>query len=219
MKDENKLNILNGQAMYDYFKQNHLNEDGVYIPFNEAMCVGSVSSDIFSSQFIRCRCDAHQVSLKQYNEITLEPLKLIFKNKFANIALWFDDDMFCQINLLTVLAFLDQKNYSGHITFNLVNLNYKVIDSFKINVQGYKKIYKQVMINKCMPENIVLPVMGKGIKLYFEYLKEENEITSYIRKHENLDFNSLLKELINNFRQYGLGDTQYIQLIEKCRKV
>jgi hypothetical protein len=218
MKDENKLNILNGQAMYDYFMQNHLNKDGVYIPFNEAMCVGSVSSVIFSSQFIRCRCDAHHVSLKQYNEITLEPLKSIFKNKFANIDLWFDDDMFCQINLLTVLTFLDQKNYSGHVTFNLVNLNYKVIDSFKINVRGYKEIYKQVMINKCMPENIVLPVMEKGTKLYFEYLKEENEITSYIRQHKNLDCYILLKELINNFRQYGLGDTQYIQLIKKCRK-
>lgn len=219
MKDENKLNILNGQAMYDYFMQNHLNKDGVYIPFNEAMCVGSVSSVIFSNQFIRCRCDAHHVSLKLYNEITLEPLKSIFKNKFANIDLWFDDDMFCQINLITILAFLDQIEYKGSVTFNLINLDYKVINCFKINVKGYKEIYKQVLINKCMPENNVLPEMEKGIKLYFEYLKEENEITSYIRQHKNLDCNILLKELLNNFRQYGLGDTQYMQLIKKCREV
>ena len=218
MKDENKLNILNGQAMYDYFKQNHLDDHGIYIPFNEAMCVGSVSEVIFSSQFDRCRCDAHHVSFEQYNEITLEPLKALFENKFTNITLWFDDDMFCQINLITVLAFLDQIEYMGSVTFNLINLDYKIIDCFKINVQGYKEIYKQVMIDKCMPENNILPVMKRGIKLYFEYLKEENEITSYIKQHENLDCNILLKELLNNFRQYGLGDTQYMQLIKKCRE-
>lgn len=96
----------------------------------------------------------------------------------------FSDDMFCQINLLTLLAYLDQINFSGKINFNLVGNNFKLIQSLELIVDGYKDRYNQVMINKLMPENISLPVMKNGIELYLEYIKEENEITSY-RKRES----------------------------------
>ena len=175
MNEKNILNILNGQSMHDYFKLNHFDENEVYIPFNEAMCVGE-AGDIFSSQFNKCRCEAHHITMEKYNQITLKPLQKLFENQFSHIVLWFDDDMFCQINLLTILAYLNQNNYSRKITFNLVNREFIVVDCFELDVQGYNEIYKQVMINKCMPENINLPVMENGIKLYLEYLKEENEI-------------------------------------------
>jgi len=51
MNEKNTLNILNGQAMYGYFKQHNLDKNGIYVPFNEAMCTGKVTEDIFSSQF------------------------------------------------------------------------------------------------------------------------------------------------------------------------
>lgn len=217
MSEENTLNILNGQAMFDYFKQNHFDENGVYVPFNEAMCVGEASLDIFSNQFITCRCEAHNVTIEQYNQLTLKPLQILFKNQFSRLFLWFDDDMFCQINLLTILAYLDELNYRNKIIFNLVNREFKIIDCFEFGVQGYYEVYKQVLVNRCMPENINLSIMENGIRLYLEYLKEENEITTYIKQHEDLELNSLLTDLIKTFTEYGLGDTQYIQLIEMCR--
>jgi hypothetical protein len=218
MNEKNTLNILNGQSMYNYFVQNHFNENGVYVPFNEAMCVGEVTSDIFSNQFNICRCDTNHVTMEQYNELVLKPLQILFKNKFSHIILWFDEDMFCQINLLTLLAYLNQINYSRKIIFNLVGRRFKVVDCFEFGVQGYKEIYKQVMINRCIPQNINLSIMKNGIRLYLEYLKEENEITAYIRQHENLKNNILVTELLRVFSQYGLGDTQYLQLIERYRK-
>ncbi|MBU3143845.1 hypothetical protein [Clostridium sp. CF012] len=218
MTKENILNILNGQVMFDSFKQNHFNGNGVYVPFNEAMCVGKLTEDIFSCQFITFRCEAHQVTIEQYNQLTLQPLQILFNNQFSRILLWFDDDMFCQINLLTILAYLDQHNYKGKITFNLVNRDFKIIDCFELGVQGFDEIYKQVIINRCMPENINLSIMENGIRLYLEYLKEENEITAYIKQHENLQKDTLVIELLKTFLQYGLGDTQYMQLIEIHRK-
>lgn len=217
MAEENALNILNGQAMLEYFKQNHSEKNGVYVPFNEAMCVGEATDDIFSNLFNTYRCEAHHVTIEQYNQLTLKPLQKLFENQFACIFLWFDDDMFCQINLLTILAYLDQKNYKGKITFNLVNREFNVFDCFEFGVQGYHEIYRQVIINRCIPENVNLAVMENGIRLYFEYLKEENEITTYITQHEDFQFDSLLIDLIKTFPQYGLGDTQYIQLIKRCR--
>lgn len=219
MNDENILNILNGQLMYDYFKKNHLNENGIYVPFNEAMCVGEASPDIFCSQFIKCRCEAHHITIEQYNQITLTPLQPLFKNQFSNIFLWFDDDMFCQINLLTILAYLDQINYSSKVTINLINHEFKVIDHFELGVKGYYKLYKQVIINRCTHENIDLYIIENGIRLYLEYLKEENEIITYIKQHENLHSNILVKDLLKTFPEYGLGDTQYIQLINMCRNI
>lgn len=88
MCEKNILNILNGQSMYDYFKQNHLDVNGLYLPFNEAMCVGEVTSDIFFSQFNKFRCDAHNVTIQQYNELTLKPLQLLFDNQFSEIVLY-----------------------------------------------------------------------------------------------------------------------------------
>ena len=218
MNGKNILNILNGQSMYDYFKQYGFNENGVYVPFNEAMCVGEVTSEIFSNEFNKCRCNAHHVTMEKYNELTLKPLQVLFENQFSHMVLWFDDDMFCQINLLTLLAYLNQTNCSRKITFNLVGHKFKVIDCFELGVQGYNEIYKQVMINRCIPQNINLPIMEKGIGLYFEYLKEENEITEYISQREDLQSDILVRELLKTFPKYGLGDTQYLQLIEKYRK-
>ena len=215
---KNILNILNGQVMFDYFKQNHLDKNGLYVPFNEAMCVGEAHVDIFSNNFNSCRCESHHVTIEQYNQLTLNPLQILFKNQFSRIFLWFDDDMFCQINLLTILAYLDQINYSDKIIINLVNREFKVVDCFEIHVQGYYELYKQVIINRCMPKNINLTIMENGIRLYLEYLKEENEITAYIKQHENLQKDTLITELLKTFLQYGLGDTQYMQLIEIHRK-
>lgn len=217
MNEKDTLNILNGQSMHDYFRQHHFDENGVFVPFNEAMCVGKVTSDIFSNEFNKYRCDSLHVTLEHYNELTLKPLQMLFENQFSRIALWFDDDMFCQINLLTLLAYLDQINYGREATFNLVNRKFEVINCYEIDVQGYYEIYKQVMINKCVPQNIKLSVMENGIRLYFEYLKEKNEITTYIRRHADLQNRVLVAELLKVFCQYGLGDTQYMQLIQAYR--
>jgi hypothetical protein len=216
--EKNTLNILNGQAMYNYFKQHQLDKNGVYAPFNEAMCVGEVIDDIFSDQFNKLRCEAHHITMQEYNESFLKPLEILFSNEFSNIILWFDDDMFCQINLLIILAYLDQKYYRGETTFKLVGQKFKVVNCFEIEVKGYYEIYKQVMINRCIPQNIDLSLMENGIRLYFEYLKEENEITTYIKEHGNLQNNILLTLLFKEFPQYGLGDTQYFQLIGRYRE-
>ena len=47
MNDQYTLNILNGQSMHHYFKQHYFDEEGVYVPFNEAMCVGEVTFNNF----------------------------------------------------------------------------------------------------------------------------------------------------------------------------
>lgn len=213
----NLLNILNGQMMYDYFNKHNLMEYGRFAPFNEALCDGSASGDIFSSEFIAARCTAHNVIPEQYKKITLEPLQDLFCSKFDCIVLWFGNDMFCQINFLTVLAYLEQISFNGKIFLNLLRENTMEIEQFKIEVQGYKKLYYEVLINRRLPKAVPLPVLYNGIRLYLEYLKEENDITLYINKHLSLSEDLLIKRLFRIFYEYGLGDTQYLEIINKCR--
>ena len=70
-----------------------------------------------------------------------------------------------------------------------------------------------------LPKATLIPVMYQGIQLYFNYLKEENEMTTYIKKHLNMPQNDLIKQLFYLFPHYGLGDSQYMKLIEKNKKM
>ncbi|MEY7999713.1 hypothetical protein AB8U03_05740 [Clostridium sp. Mt-5] len=218
MEEKVVLNILNGQMMYDYVRQSHLDEDGIYVPFNEAICSGRVTEQIFSREFNKCRCNIHNISMDEYNEITLKPLRPLFENEFSSIVLWFDEDMFCQINLLTILAYLDQNSYGSRVAFNLVGRDFKLIHGFEFYAQGYLQIYKQVMLCRSMPESIYLGTLKKGVELYLEYLKKDNVITEYIKQHGDLEESILISNLLNKFSQYGLTDTQYLKLIKECRK-
>lgn len=215
--DKKVINILNGQIMYDYFKINNIVTDGVNIPFNEAMCIGEVSEDIFLDDFINKRCNIHKVSLDKYREITLNNLKPLITLDFEKIILWFEDDMFCQINLLTLLAYLDYSCFKGEVFFNLVGNEFKLLYTYNIYVEGYYEIYKRVMIDKKEVIDVKIDTLKEGIKLYLEFSKSENEIITYIKNHKNDDKDILLNNLFNIFSKYGLGDTQYIDMISKIK--
>ncbi|OIU71772.1 hypothetical protein BHE18_03700 [Rossellomorea aquimaris] len=118
------LNILNGTEMYKHFKETQFLDSKNMIPFNEAMCYGDTCEVIFSEEFNNIRAKVHHVTPAQYTDITLKPLQPLFSGEFGRIALWFDEDMFCQMNLLTILAWLDLTVVRSHsilweIAFNL----------------------------------------------------------------------------------------------------
>lgn len=207
------INILNGQCMYDYFKENEVKYEGSIIPFNEAMCVGTATEEIFSEDFIKNRCRAHNVSIEEYEKITFNNLGQLLSGDFKKIVLWFDDDMFCQINMLTILAYLDYSGFTRDIVFNLVNNNYEIVESTNIHNRDYYKIYKDVMIKKRNRDDIEIPTLKEGIKLYLEFMKKDNEIVEYIKSHKDCT----VQELISKFYKYGLGDTQYIEVMNKCK--
>jgi hypothetical protein len=218
MSGKRTLHILNGQYMYNYFKETHFLEQELMVPFNEAMCYGNVCNDLFSNEFIEIRAKVHHVTPEQYSEITLKPLAPLFSGKFTHIALWFDADMFCQINLLVILAWLDQKNHQDSIDIYIVGQRFEPVSHFTLNAKGYYSLYNQVLIHKTMPENIVPNQLKKGVKLYLNYLNEDSDLMMYIQKHQNVPENELVYALLKKFIDYGLGDTQYIEIIKSQRQ-
>lgn len=218
MRGNQALHVLNGEYMYNYFKKIHFLEGELMVPFNEAMCYGPVCEEIFSQPFIQIRANVHQVPVEKYKEMTIKRISPLIGKNFSHLTLWFDEDMFCQINLLTILAWLDKNNYQENVKINIVDDQFELKESVWAAPEGYYSIYKQVLIEKRDPGEVYPEFLQKGIALYLHFSQEENEIIRYIKKHLRLSDEELAAELIVNFSQYGLGDVQYLDMIKNCRR-
>lgn len=213
--DYEVLHILNGQHMYEQFSSQQLMGKSDYAPFNEAMCVHDTVKPIFSDSFKQVRASGHEVSLAEYEAITVAPLEeTLFSKEYQCIVLWFGEDMFCQMNLMTVLAYLEQTSFKGTIYYHAVREQTYDVQETDITLGAYYDLYEAVLIDHRMPDVELMPVMYQGIKLYLELLNNDNEITKYIQTHQHLSHDEIVQNLLYLFPQYGLGDSQYLALIK-----
>ncbi|MBY6873379.1 helix-turn-helix transcriptional regulator [Clostridium botulinum] len=213
------LHILNGLCMLDSFQKNDLmSEKAIYIPFNEAMCWGETNEKIFSSEFIEKRAYSLNSTLEEYKKIVIEPLKPLFDEQFDIIVLWFGDDMFCQMNFITILAYLEQIHFDGDVLFCMAQeqTDNMLSDSVEIDIDGYNYIYKTILCDRKKCDAKLLPVTYQAMNLYLCYREKNSDIIRYIKK--NLNKENIVEELLTIFPQYGLGDLQYQWMIEEIKK-
>lgn len=213
------LHILNGGCMLDSFQRDDLmSENAVYIPFNEAMCWGETTEEIFSSEFIEKRVRSLSATPEGYKKIVIEPLKPLFDEQFDIIVLWFGDDMFCQMNFITILSYLEQNNFNGDVLFCMAQeqTDKMLSDAVEIDISGYSDIYKTVFCERKKCDAELLPVTYQAMNLYLCYREENGDIIRYIKN--NLYKKNLVKDLLTLFSQYGLGDLQYQWMIEEIKK-
>ncbi|WP_342387204.1 helix-turn-helix transcriptional regulator [Salinicoccus bachuensis] len=215
--DTEIMNILNGQHMYDEFSRKEMMEKSDYIPFNEAMCVNIASSPLFDDQFIRLRAEGHNVPVEDYMKKVIENINKIRQKKYRVIVLWFGEDMFCQMNLLTLLAYLEQIGYRGEVYLNSFRDDEFKVDQFKIELGNYYRVYEKLLIRNEFPEDTLSPALHQSSRLYLEMLQEDNIVTSYISRNDHLTNKELVKVLIHRFPSLGYGDSQYMQLISNWR--
>jgi hypothetical protein len=206
-RNVNTLNIVGGMVLKDKILKEFNLRGQTFISFNEAMVQGESDLEIFSSEFITKRILSLNTDYKSYKRLVIDELSPLFNKQFENIVLWFDKDMFCQINMITILAYLKQKKIHTTIYFCCINeITTSVLFYEKINLFMMDDLYKNVLINK-QYEKIGNDIIDKGIALYLDYLKDDNIIYDYIKKH--LNDNDLIEQLIDKFQDFGLGDTQY----------
>ncbi|WP_315069544.1 hypothetical protein [uncultured Clostridium sp.] len=216
----NVLHILNGSCMMDEFQKNRwVNEKFTYIPFNEAMRWGEADEEIFSDSFIEKRVQSLNTTIEQYRNIVLNLLEPLFKNKFDTIVLWFGDDMFCQINMLTILAYLEQCNFEGDVLFCMANeiTDEMLPDAYEVDINGSLEKYKSIVCKKEMITEKLMPVMYQAVSLYLNYMSKNSEINRYIIPNINKENSNLIIDLLRTFPQYGLGDLQYEMLIKNLK--
>ncbi len=215
--EEGALNILNGQAMYEDFRENKRMGNSDYAPFNEAMCINATATQVFDSAFVKTRAAGHHEPVEHYIKKVIEPLHGLFHKKYASIVLWFGEDMFCQMNLLTLLSYLEQSGYDGKVFLNSFKEDEWKVNQTELTLGTYQSVYQEVLVNHEKPATYTGPIMDQAISLYLDMLKEDNAVVTYISKNPHLSTAQLVKRLFDQFPEMGYGDSQYIELINVVR--
>ena len=126
--------------------------------------------------------------------------------------------MFCQMNLLTILSYLEQSYYEGKVYLNSFREDEFKVSQTEIKLENYHSAYKEVLVNHEKPSVETLPVMYQAIDLFLEMLKEDNAVMKFISKNKDLSTQELLTKLFHLFPTIGYGDSQYIELINKIKE-
>ncbi|WP_439129109.1 DUF1835 domain-containing protein [Polaribacter sp.] len=110
------LHITNGDSTTSYLKK--LQFTGDFITWREMLCEGKTNTDVGSESFWKTRFDFfknnYKVSKQNFINLTLKEYRNLcnFKQN-KEIVLWFEYDLFCQINMLAVISWLkiNRKGY------------------------------------------------------------------------------------------------------------
>ena len=212
--NEKILNITNG----DVFNENFLSKfGGEAIPFREVMMDGDTVLDIYSDEFIEVRAQALGVKIEEYKSkmLTCGGLDIL---GYKKLNLWFGKDTFCQMNLLTLLAYLEQIDYSGEIFLNYIDdETFETLEeNVSVELGIYKNLYQEILINKNQIDNLGV-LVARSIELFFDYHSKNGTLAEMVRNNVNMAQTDLICLLLQNSREYGLSDIQAKNLIDKYK--
>ena len=207
-------NITNGEVFNQYFERTFCTKG---IPFNEAIMVGNSTSNVFSNEFCINRASQLNVSIEEYNKKLTAFFKFIKElEQYEEIILWFGLDTFCQLNLLSILYFLETRKYKGNVfTVIIDDESFNIIrEKTHITLVSYQELYEKILLNK---EYIKCndSIMDKAISLYFDYLSDKGKLAMIIKNNNTLSENQLIEKLLLEGTDYGISDLQAYHLIKK----
>ncbi len=116
-----QLHITNGDSFTERLKQ--LNLKGDIITWREMLCEGKTETNVGSESFWKTRFDFlhknYKITKTWFVEKTLKEYRSLCNHKQQDqIILWFEYDLFCQINMLAVLSWL--KTHRRYADISLV---------------------------------------------------------------------------------------------------
>jgi len=116
------LHILNGDSTASILKQASI--EGDIVVWREMLCEGPIYKDVGSDNFWLKRCNFFENELGvpklEYNDKTIkEILKLQDVSNYDKVVLWFEYDLFCQVNLMAACSYL-LDNYNKSASYYLV---------------------------------------------------------------------------------------------------
>ncbi len=103
------LHITNGDSTTNYIKS--LQFKGEFVTWREMLCEGKTSIDVGSESFWKTRFEflksSYRISKKTFIDFTLKEYRnLCQKSEQKEIVLWFEFDLFCQINMIAIISWI-----------------------------------------------------------------------------------------------------------------
>ncbi|WP_372744055.1 DUF1835 domain-containing protein [Lutibacter sp.] len=165
------VHVLNGDAILPIFKKSNIQGDVVI--WREMLCDGPLDTIVASDEFWKKRYaffeENFAVSKLEYFDKTIkELLKIDDLAEYDEIVMWFEFDLFCQVNLIALCSYLLQ-NYRKDVTYHLVCPG-KVKGKERMQTladftsEDYKKLYENRL--KISKNNLIFA--DESWKLYVE---------------------------------------------------
>ena len=208
------LNVTNGDYFNKYFLSKY---GGEAVPFCEAMMDGEVVADIYSQQFVELRARSLNVTENEYRS-KMYVYDAMKNNNYQTLCLWFGKDTFCQMNLLTLLAYLEQIDYKGEVKLNYIDdETFEVIEAdIEVQLGVYRNIYEDVLMLRKVPADVGV-LSTKAIDLFFDYHSRDGALVKLIRENVQKEKRELIALLLEQTKEYGLSDLQAERLIDSNR--
>ena len=201
-----RINIVSGDAMAEYGENLGFKNCTI---FAEAMIDGIVRDPVpFSQSFISERAKVHGTHPDKYRKKCAQ--QLLKMRSGDEVHVYFGEDLFCQLNLITLLAYLERIG----VVFEDEMKETALIEN--LETTGFSEIYKAVLINHTTA-SVPLEIMEKGIMLYQDYLDENGKLATFIRSNETDSVLQLTVKIIKQLPEYGLGEEQCSYVVNKYR--
>ena len=208
-----RINIVSGDTMALY--GDNLGFKNCYV-FAESMIDGKTTDlQPFSQTFINERAKVHGIHPDKYRKKCAQ--QFLKMRAGDEVHVYFGEDLFCQLNLITLLAYLERigiDKVTYHVVFEDEMKETAVIEN--VETKGFSEIYKAVLIDNTTA-NVPLEIMEKGISLYLDYLDENGRLATFIRSNETDSVLQLTVKIIKQLPEYGIGDVQCAYVINKYR--
>ena len=158
------MNICGGDCLKDLL-ENKLQQP--FVAFREALSEGPLPATLFDNNFLNERAKFHNITKKDYLKNIKDYCDAVANLKEnEKIELWFGQDLFCQINMLVVLAHLEEIKQKINIKINIVNeTNGLVLFETKIELSGFLSAYKNLCDRHERGRNR-LKICQAGCRLY-----------------------------------------------------
>ena len=113
------LHITNGDSTTNYLQK--LNFSGEFITWREMLCEGKTTTDVGSESFWKNRFEflksSYKITKNKFINYTLKEYRnLCNKKDQKEIVLWFEHDLFCQINMIAIISWLKRYRKGYHIS-------------------------------------------------------------------------------------------------------
>lgn len=182
------LHILNGDSTLNEFEK--ANIPGEVIVWREILSEGPVLPDIDSDEFWNERenfiCSEYNDSNERYKKIITDELnKLNDINVYDEIVLWFEHDLFCQINLVFLLNYIHKKEFAGNLS--VINIE----DFFKPGFKGIGELHSEnysIMFEKRI--SLIIEDIETAVEVWEIYSNENPVLLNDVKdlNFENLKY-------------------------------
>ncbi len=239
-----QYHILNGDALKEKFPEN---VQGEKIVLRECLVDGSVKGDtledffVTRSEFISENYDGY-TSEDYFVKIVPEIEKIISIHEYSEINLWFEDDLFCQVNFWFTINLLNHKKCKTFIVrppkhtqfgfgglnktdlISIFNSRYPLVKTDQLSNlwQLYKTDDLDNLYRTAEELNSIYPFILNAVQAHIERIPKGNlqgrpieSLKQIMKELGTVEFALVFQEFSKRESIYGFGDLQVKKLYNK----